>query len=144
MKKQMFTIAAGLLLSMFAAAQCNAQQGAIQVNVPFSFEAAGKTMPAGEYSVRPNSLTGESIRSIARTDGKESIMVTTLAVERNGKPVSARLVFHRYGNSYFLAEIWTGQTQGRRLNESSREKELAIMSEPQEVAILAQVPSGKL
>jgi len=143
MKKQILTIAAGLLLSTFAAAQCSAQS-TIRVNVPFSFDAAGKTMPAGEYSVRPDALTGDAIRSIAQTNGKESIMVTTLAAERSGQPVSPRLVFHRYGNAYFLAEIWSGETQGRQLNESSREKELAIMSEPQLVAVLAHAPSGKL
>jgi hypothetical protein len=142
MKKQILTIAAGLLLSTFVAGQCNAQQ--IRVNVPFEFQAAGKTMPAGEYSVRPDSLTGDTIRSIARADGKETIVVTTFSVDRNSKPVSARLIFHCYGNAYFLAQIWAGETQGRQLNESSREKELAIMSEPQVVAILAHAPSGKL
>src|ERR1700689_935871 len=97
-KKQILTIAAGLLLSTFAAAQCSAQS-TIRVNVPFSFDAAGKTMPAGEYSVRPDALTGDTIRSIARSDGKETVLVTTFSVDRNGKAVSPRLVFHRYGNA---------------------------------------------
>jgi hypothetical protein len=35
-------------------------------------------------------------------------------------------MFHRYGQSYFLAEIWNGYTSvGQALTVSQREKELA-------------------
>jgi hypothetical protein len=38
---------------------------------------------------------------------------------------SGRLVFHRYGDDYFLYEIWpAGATTGRELVQSHREKEV--------------------
>ena len=41
----------------------------------------------------------------------------------------AKLVFHKYGDQYFLAEIWDGQSRiGIAFPESKREKELQIAS----------------
>ena len=42
---------------------------------------------------------------------------------KNGKS-NPRLVFHRYGEQYFLAEIWNGDFTGRQLMRSSKEKAL--------------------
>jgi hypothetical protein len=37
------------------------------------------------------------------------------------------LVFHRYGNQYFLSQIWDGRSNaGIELPESKREKELNL------------------
>jgi hypothetical protein len=55
------------------------------------------------------------------------------------------LVFHKYGNSYFLSEIWTGLGQGRQLPKSEREKELARETRGSEVAVsLQSVPERGL
>ena len=51
---------------------------------------------------------------------------TTFSVAGNRTVEPARLVFHRYGEEYFLAEIWTGDgPNGRAVTRSPREKELA-------------------
>jgi hypothetical protein len=34
-----------------------------------------------------------------------------------------RLVFHRYGNEYFLAEIWNGEGTGTRLVPTKAERD---------------------
>jgi hypothetical protein len=42
-------------------------------------------------------------------------------VQKTGK-----LVFHRYGNEYFLSEVWTpGDEWGHRLSKTRREREIA-------------------
>jgi hypothetical protein len=144
MKKQILSIAAALALSLIAAGQCSAQQDAMSVNVPFAFQAGDKVMPAGEYRVGRVSLVLQAVQRIAQSDGDASIMVMTTPVVRTGKAVSPRLVFHRYGSSYFLTEIWTGETQGRQLSKSHGEKELAATIGTEEVAVLAHASSDKL
>jgi hypothetical protein len=51
----------------------------------------------------------------------------------------SKLVFHRYGNQYFLAQIWTaGNDRGRELPKTEQEREIA-MSYPaaQDVVVVA-------
>jgi hypothetical protein len=46
----------------------------------------------------------------------------TSSLQRNSS-TKGKFVFHRYQDQYFLAEIWaTGESQGRQLIKSSREK----------------------
>jgi hypothetical protein len=143
MRKQIISVAAVLFLSIIAAGQCRAQQTPIVVNVPFAFQAGDKMLPAGEYRIRRVLAADETIQLVRQSDGDASTMVTTLPVERRDAP-SPRMIFLRYGNEYFLAQIWTGETQGRQLYKSHTEKELATTKGSEEVALLAPVPSDKL
>lgn len=143
MKRQILSVAAALGLSIIAAGQCHAQQPVV-VKVPFAFQAGDKIMPAGQYRIQPASLSSDAVQVVGKSDGKSTAVVITLPVERDGKAVSPRLVFHRYGNEYFLTEIWNGDAQGRHLYQTSREKEFATTLGSREVTLLASAPSGKL
>jgi len=53
-----------------------------------------------------------------------------------------KLVFTRYGDQYFLSEIWmAGTTVGQKLPKSRRERELEIAQNEtaQQVVILAEL-----
>ena len=53
-------------------------------------------------------------------------------------PAKTMLVFHRYGNRYFLYQIWVeGNNRGRELPRTPSEKELASNGRPTLVAVLA-------
>jgi hypothetical protein len=53
----------------------------------------------------------------------------------------SKLVFHRYGDTYFLSAVWvTSNTTGRELARSRAERELADKTEME----LAVVRPGKL
>jgi hypothetical protein len=82
---------------------------------------------------------------IRRTDSSANAVALTLVVEaKNGESVPM-VVFHKYGNSYFLFEIWTGGSQGHKLFKSEREKELARESAGSNVAVsLESVPERGL
>jgi len=136
MKRQILSVAAAFLLSIIAAAQCDAQQTVMKVNIPFAFGAGNTMLPAGEYGIRRYAV-GEVVQLIRQSDGEPLILVTTLAVERTGKPLSPGLIFNQYGNDYFLSEIWVGNTQGRQLRKSPLEKELTSTMGRHEVAVLA-------
>jgi hypothetical protein len=52
---------------------------------------------------------------------------------------SPKLVFHKYGDRYFLYQVWNGDKRGMELRESKYEKEAQIAanqgSAPQEVVV---------
>lgn len=97
----------------------------LKAHVPFDFEVAGKTLPAGEYSVKQISESGSSL-IIQSTDGRANVIVLSNEVEANAKPAAdqARLVFHRYGDQYFFETAWRPGGTGRMILESRRERRL--------------------
>ena len=101
-------------------------------NIPFEFVVGDKTLPAGEYSVRPVSSSGEAML-IQGTDNGKAAMRLSNTTEQAKNRTHARLVFHRYGQSYFLAEVWNGESTGRQITKSKQER--AIERE------LASIPS---
>jgi hypothetical protein len=137
MKTKLFAVAVALLLSAVATSTCYAQQSELAVKIPFAFQAGNHTMPAGEYLVKSVTDGGGTVQRLRQVDGNVVMNVFTLSVEtRNGDP-SPRLVFHRYGETYFLAQIWTG-LQGRQLFRSNREKEIAREEGRTEIALALQ------
>lgn len=123
-----------LLVSVTLAAavvSANAQSTAIKANIPFEFVVGDKTLPAGDYSVTTANTAHDALR-IQSADGKNSALRLSGPTEQKNKGRS-RMVFHRYGQNYFLAEVWKGGTEGRELAKSKQER--AIERE------LASIPS---
>ena len=142
MKKQI-AVAVALMAAAMAAGQCYAQQPASKADIPFAFQVANQTMPAGEYLIERVSDTHLRAQMIRRTDSSAAVIALTFAADaKNGKS-EPQLLFHKYGNSYFLSEIWTGQGQGRQLLKSEREKELARETRGSEVAVSLQSVSER-
>ena len=53
-------------------------------------------------------------------------MQAPVAVEQRREGSPARLVFKRYGDKYFLAQVWSDvRAEGRQLNSSKTEESLA-------------------
>jgi len=75
------------------------------VNIPFAFSAEDHFLPEGEYLVL--TVTPERSIRIVSIDGKHSTIVNTLPNYASSPSVNSRLAFRRYGNEYFLAQVWT-------------------------------------
>ena len=133
MKKQLFALL-GLGL-LFATASAYAQTVALKANVPFNFIVAGKTLPAGEYTIQSLS-TIQRVLVIRGSDKPQMVMANSCA---SAKPSdTSKLVFHRYGDRYFLSQIWTaGNASGAELPPSSRESEVAMDFPRQNVVLMA-------
>jgi hypothetical protein len=143
MKTKILAMAGAVLLSIIGAGVCGAQTRTLEVNVPFAFEVGNKTMPAGRYRVE-TVLTGNgSLQMLRSNSGEERLTISTMAAARNSGTPAPSLVFHRYGNRYFLAQIRTGGGHTRDLYPTSQEKELALSESGVEVAILVQTPAAK-
>jgi hypothetical protein len=95
----------------------------LKVDVPFPFVAGGMELPAAEYDVVH---VGNANTILLRRGGYAAAEVL-VRVSPNAAPVgSAKLVFNRYGETYFLSEIWTGQDNAvRECFKSSAEIALA-------------------
>ena len=97
--------------------------GPLKANVPFDFSVGDKTLPAGVYTVMP--MTTQNVLRIRHEDSRAAaLVITNDAPARRGQD-QTRLVFHRYGDQYFLAQVWTaGDVNGRELRKSRTEREL--------------------
>jgi len=128
MKKQMikgFAITTLMVAFAFIAAAVPTKAQSMQqvsAKVPFEFYVGDTTLPAGDYHVR--SITrGADVLTIQNDKTLKSIGRFTMHIRPNDKDTRVRLVFHRYGDQYFLSEVWGGyEGSGRQLVESKRER----------------------
>jgi hypothetical protein len=129
MKKYAYIYIATLIvvgvLGVNAQAQSSRNRQELRATIPFDFTAGNKLLPAGTYRVHvvvPSS--DRCLLQIANTDGQASAMVGTIDME--GKPSeTARLTFRRYGNQYFLAQVWmAAEASGFDTPSSKAEKSL--------------------
>jgi hypothetical protein len=125
MKRATFAILATL---SFAATSLVAQsQPPMKVTVPFNFVAGAKTLPAGEYSVQAQ---GPSVVWIRSADYKTTLNLSANSAENAQMNGVAALNFNRYGDRYFLSEIWMGSNIGRHLPKTRAEREQIAATGP--------------
>jgi hypothetical protein len=125
-------IALFLLIPAFVQAQMVVRQRLMRVDIPFAFIAGGAHLPAGQYLVyHPGD---PYFVVIERDDGRARAMVYIhpSATERNES--STKLVFNKYGDQYFLSEVWT---------ERDREVHHCFKCR-MEKALMAQAPKPKV
>jgi hypothetical protein len=127
MKLQLFRILALVtLLSTLAVVSVNAQSaGDVRATIPFSFTVGGQTLPAGEYTFKSGSVTNHGSMKIDGVRTRSHARALTNAVRTLSTQTETRLVFRKYGEQYFLTQIWSeGENQGRQVPESKRERDL--------------------
>jgi hypothetical protein len=137
MTKKILDILTGLILLFAVAAPL--QAGSIlnhemTVTVGFEFAAGDKLLPAGDYTVQLNPERGTVV---LRGEGQKPLMLLTARKESRSAPQRGKLVFQRYGTSFFLNEVWSQDNSvGQTLAPSAREKEMAREKRPQQMLVL--------
>jgi hypothetical protein len=127
MKKLFSLMAIGSLLTLLIAGTAHAQLPgtAIRVSIPFDFIVRGRTLTAGNYELtRVNDEPMDlMIRNIDHKRDEALFQTEPVYVSRmQRKDV---LVFHRYGDTYFLSEVVSaGEQTGRELVTSRAERQL--------------------
>jgi hypothetical protein len=119
-------------------ASAYAQTINMKVNVPFSFIVGGSTLPSGEYTIQ-QLTNSEALAIRAERGGKGKLL---LANHCQSSKISDRAVavFHRYGDRYFLAQLWMpGSNRGREMPKSRRETEVAADYPRENVVLLASI-----
>lgn len=132
----MFMLVMALALAT-AAVSANGQSLQARASVPFDFIVGDKTLPAGDYRVHSMNASGDALKIGSASSNQAAVRLT---MQASGSSKCSKLVFHRYGERYFLAEVWTdGGSQGRQLNKGRQER--AIEKEGARIATLrGQVP----
>ncbi|HEU4388372.1 MAG TPA: hypothetical protein VFV34_11285 [Blastocatellia bacterium] len=115
----------------------------LRANIPFEFSVGHKMLPAGEYRVWK---TSEGALAIRREDCRVSQVFIVNQAQTGATPTESKLIFNRYGDQYFLSQIWTaGNDYGYQLNKNKAERELVRASralarngsDPQIVTLIA-------
>ena len=125
MKTRALVMAGMMALTAMASTRVAQAQELVAVNIPFDFVAGNTQLPAGEYTVKVSAPT-HTIILISRKDSATSAFLVTNAAVSAEPQSESKLVFNRYGDHYFLSQVWTaGSSRGRQLRKSGREKEMA-------------------
>jgi len=115
-------IACALTIGTLASTQMAAAQsgdGLALANIPFTFQTGNAHMPAGEYKVIRESDHLILLRGPAN---KADFIVMNDKTSATA-PTKGKLVFHRYGDKYYLREIWTAESShGLECPKSRAEK----------------------
>ena len=115
----------GLLILLTFSASFGQSDRQTIIHIPFNFSVGEKAFPAGKYVIERNRKSSDTVWVIRRKDNVGKAMILTRPVRANDTQQETRLVFHQYGDLYFLAEFWTAGSQtGREVQTSDREKSL--------------------
>ena len=129
--------AATLLILMLAALTglVNAQTRIlIKADVPFDFVANGVKMPAGECAVETQ---GQGTATLLIMSGKAQVFAIPHASWSLSTNKNSVMVFHRYGDRYFLSGIRReGRNEGYELPASRAERELRAQNVEEKDEIL--------
>lgn len=135
MKNNLMLFAVALALLVTTAA--SAQTIQLKAEIPFGFIVNGATLPAGEYLVRSEN-EGGTVLLFSDLNGHHHNLMSTNSCRSPKVAKKTKLVFHRYGDRYFLSQIWiAGRDSGRELPPSRREREVARDFSMQEVVLVA-------
>jgi hypothetical protein len=125
------------LIAMAGLAQ--AQMLHVKADVPFGFTAGGRQLDAGTYSIQRKLGESSEVLVLRNHETGQSINLAANRAEKLHPATESKLVFHRYGNDYFLSEVWVqGSDSGERFVASNRERELAKTQHPGELPVMAQ------
>ena len=128
MKKQVVRLTMlGLMamVVMVGSAQAQSLGNKIRITIPFDFNVGDSKLPAGEYSIgRAQPSSGDTVLLISSVNDNESVFPLTNSAQSLDPKDADTLVFHRYGEQYFLFQVWpAGGTYGRVMVKSRSERE---------------------
>lgn len=119
-------IALVLALSLYASKAHAQIVGALEVNIPFQFHAGNTKLPAGKYVVRMLDDSDLTVMEIRSADGSTSALFEVVTAKANSTPAKSELIFNKYGNRYFLAELFDeGNPNGSQVPKSRYEKRVS-------------------
>jgi hypothetical protein len=134
MKRHSSMVAAAIVL-LLSTGSAYAQSAPSTFKVPFGFIAGETVLAAGEYHITKDRTPG--MLQLWGSD-RNTILVVAGNIQTLNASTQTKIVFHRYDNRYFLAQIWVeGQNQGREVPIGRLEREMAIKSDSKSMAIIA-------
>ncbi len=121
MRKQITTIVVtlSLIVTLTVLGIAAGLSSTVVANIPFDFNVAGKTLPAGKYTVAKASTQGILIIKNVEKGLAAGVIGQNADGKNDGK---AELQFRRYGNQYFLASVTDGNNTSEMLMTKTERK----------------------
>jgi hypothetical protein len=101
--KHITAIALLIAATFVTAGKAIAQDYAVRATIPFSFTVNGKQLPAGNYTLGSDITSPRVLKISDRTQHASAMVLTMPSADEKRK--ANQLVFHKYGDQYFLCEI---------------------------------------
>jgi hypothetical protein len=124
-------IASALTIGSLASTQFASAQSATalaEVNIPFAFQTTNQSLPAGKYRIDLESNHLIRLQGPSQAGG----FVMSHDAVKTHAPEHGIVVFDRYGDKYYLRQIWTaGNTVGVECPKSRAEKESMLAKNKQ-------------
>jgi hypothetical protein len=118
--------------SLFITAGVWAQS--VKANIPFDFKVNNTTVPAGTYIISSASTDHDVLRI---SDRKDVHLLTTALPNPAYAGKANVMVFHKYGNQYFLSEIRSADSSSMNLRLPVWKAEKRARMQTQETAAAA-------
>lgn len=140
MQKRIFNLAILIAMVVLLTAALNAQmvtrQPLFRIDVPFAFMVGSTHLPAGHYNVyHPGD---PYLVVIEKDDGLARAMAYVHPADTNSDDSSTKLVFNRYGDQYFLSQVWNEPDQQvHHCFKCPMERELLAKTSKPEVVMVA-------
>jgi hypothetical protein len=114
-----------LLATVFTSAQAQSPSNRITAQIPFDFNLGDRKLPSGRYSIgRVRQGSDDAVLTVDDENGRSKAIRTSIPVRILDLTDHGKLVFHRYGDQYFLYQVWAaGTTTGRQFPKSRSERE---------------------
>jgi hypothetical protein len=125
-EKTMKTLAKAALIGAMALAAVTSAlaQDTVKATIPFAFNVGAKAMPAGPYEVRRSLSNSVVLRNLNTNDNVVALTMT----DSSTVPARTALVFHQYGDSFFLAQI-SSPASLKLLTMSKLERQVAARTQ---------------
>ena len=143
------SLVVALTITSTAAPAAPDSSSSIRVNVPFDFTADHSILPAGKYTIQSAGVNFNGVIRITSDDNKATVFLLTHSAQSILSRDETVVIFHRYGDQYFLFQVWAiGDTIGSEIPKSSLERQAgggidnekgqSASGEPAEVVIAAR------
>ena len=115
--------------------------GNLEADVPFQFHVRNTTLPAGRYMIHELEGSDLTVMQISSADGKLSALFDVESAQAKTTPEKSELIFNKYGDSYFLSELFDeGNVDGSKLMTSREEKRVSKESGAEVAQVSARHP----
>lgn len=96
--------------------------GSLQINIPFDFNVGDKPLKAGAYVIAPSGDKALMFKGLKGNGSAVALINPVSKVEMQ----TPKLIFHKYGDTYFLTQAWLRNSDsGKELFVSPKEIQMA-------------------
>lgn len=130
-----------VLVALLTAPLVMAQNLRIAADIPFQFQVGPASWSAGQWEIaRIPSIVMPLLRMRDEQSGRTMLVAGNPIYRSEFDPREAKLVFNRYGERYYLSEVWGGDVVGVYLIPCKEEKALRLAGvKPQRTVMYAQL-----